>query len=196
MPEVDTLRVKALWWPRTTRVIELPTPSWRTSALTNLTVLMHGQIRASTVAEPLSGKLTLTVPASLALKELVLHAKTLRRTFEASQRSAGVLDCMRLVCESLESFSAGAMDEGLKPRGLCLPHCLLPASALCKKPETHLPQFLSLWYIPACTSRGVAWATLCMHFWPLLPVRAARAGPAAWRSWSEAGATSSAECAL
>jgi hypothetical protein len=110
-PEVDTLQVRMMWAASTGTlpVLELPASTWQMSALTKLTVLTFGCMAGGGVAEPLGGALTLTVPASLALRELVLHAKVLSLTFEDMHSSAGVLDSMRLIGDRLEGFPAGPM---------------------------------------------------------------------------------------
>ena len=109
-------------------VLQLPGPFWRcASALTILTVMVwqgYGNSRSHLI-----GHLHLTVPASLRLRELVLHAKLLSLEFEDLQHSAASLDIMRLVYLERSGFCQVDLENVFAKRGLRLEVCQLDAKS-------------------------------------------------------------------
>ena len=134
MPKLNTLQLlmsctanddsieEAHAQPLTNAVLRLPGSFWRcVPALTSCTVALRPRKNGR-----LCGSLHLTVPASLQLKELVLHARLLTLEFEDLQHSAASLD-MRLIYLERSGVGPSALEEVFTQRGLRLDLCQLNA---------------------------------------------------------------------
>ena len=140
MPKLDTLQLlvscraddhgddgsddEAPAQPPTTAVLQLPGSFyWCAPALTSLTVAL----RRTPKNGRLDGHLQLTVPASMMLRELVVHARLMTLEFEDVQQSTADLNIMRLIYLERSGIAQSALKEVFVQRGLRLELCHLNA---------------------------------------------------------------------
>ena len=135
MPRLDTLQLE-MRCPGRQNTLQLPGSFWPTACgLQSLTVTVSHYYGPE--QGPVEGRLHLTVPPALRLRELVLHAKQLVLELEDLQHSAASLDNMQLVYQEISGFKESALEGALAQRGLHLEQCQLSGNLFpeCQREE-------------------------------------------------------------